>query len=192
MALVAISSVLPSIDAALSQGPRDHVLVKQLVGGVGMAMMAGSVLAGFLADRIGIRTLLTLSVLAYILSGTAGLYVSDLPYLLASRVVLGLSAAMIQITAFTLINTRLAPAARAQWMGKIEAQGGQIARLRPRLVIETFKRWTARELDLPREAASASELAQMMEAEPQYHVPAHDWQCKIGRASGRERLCQDV
>src|SRR3546814_2192714 len=80
-------------------------------------MMAGSVLAGFLADRIGIRTLLTLSVLAYILSGTAGLYVSDLPYLLASRVVLGLSAAMIQITAFTLINTRLAPAARAQWMG---------------------------------------------------------------------------
>src|SRR3546814_10520922 len=56
-------------------------------------------------------------VLAYILSGTAGLYVSDLPYLLASRVVLGLSAAMIQITAFTLINTRLAPAARAQWMG---------------------------------------------------------------------------
>src|SRR3546814_11515766 len=28
---------------------------------------------------------------------------------------------------------------------QIEAQGGEIARLRPRLVIETFKRWTARE-----------------------------------------------
>src|SRR3546814_7362795 len=64
---------------------------------------------------------------------------------------------------------------------QIEAQGGEIARLRPRLVIETFKRWTARELDLRREAASASELAQMMEAEPQYHVPAIDWQRTSGR-----------
>src|SRR3546814_5585283 len=63
---------------------------------------------------------------------------------------------------------------------QIEAQGGEIARLRPRLVIETFKRWTARELDLRREAASASELAQMMEAEPQYHVPAIDWQRPSG------------
>src|SRR3546814_8130147 len=48
---------------------------------------------------------------------------------------------------------------------QIEAQGGEIARLRPRLVIETFKRWTARELDLRREAASASELAQMRSEE---------------------------
>ncbi|HVI99031.1 MAG TPA: 2-polyprenylphenol 6-hydroxylase [Sphingomonas sp.] len=64
---------------------------------------------------------------------------------------------------------------------QLEAQGGEIARLRPRLVIETFKRWTARELDLRREAASASELAQMMEAEPLYHVPAIDWARTAGR-----------
>ncbi|MCM8729950.1 2-polyprenylphenol 6-hydroxylase [Hephaestia sp. GCM10023244] len=64
---------------------------------------------------------------------------------------------------------------------QLEAQGREPARLRPRLVIETFKRWTARELDLRREAASASELAQMMEAEPDYHVPAIDWQRTSGR-----------
>ena len=57
-----------------------------------------------------------------------------------------------------------------------EALGGELQRLRPRLVIATFRQWTARELDLRREAASASELAQAMEAEPGYCVPSIDWQ----------------
>jgi ubiquinone biosynthesis protein len=57
-----------------------------------------------------------------------------------------------------------------------ESMGGEIARLRPRLVVATFRQWTARELDLRREAASASELAKGMEAEPGFHVPAIDWQ----------------
>jgi ubiquinone biosynthesis protein len=58
---------------------------------------------------------------------------------------------------------------------QVEAMGGEFARLRPRLTIATFKRWTARELDFRREAASASELAENMVAEPGFHVPAIDW-----------------
>ena len=69
-----------------------------------------------------------------------------------------------------------------QWAAaQVEAMGGELSRLRPRLVIETFKRWTARELDLRREAASASELAEAMHAEPDYIVPAIDWQRTSGR-----------
>ncbi|THD35435.1 MAG: 2-polyprenylphenol 6-hydroxylase [Sphingomonas sp.] len=69
-----------------------------------------------------------------------------------------------------------------QWAAaQAEAMGGELSRLRPRLVIETFKRWTARELDLRREAASASELAEAMHAEPDYIVPAIDWQRTSGR-----------
>lgn len=64
---------------------------------------------------------------------------------------------------------------------QLEAMGGELARLRPRLVIETFRRWTARELDLRREAASASELAEGMVAEPDFVVPAIDWQRTAGR-----------
>jgi ubiquinone biosynthesis protein len=56
-----------------------------------------------------------------------------------------------------------------------EAMGGEFARLRPRLVIATFRQWTARELDLRREAASASELAEDMVAQPDFRVPAIDW-----------------
>jgi ubiquinone biosynthesis protein len=62
-----------------------------------------------------------------------------------------------------------------------EQMGGEIARLRPRLVIATFRQWTARELDLRREAASASELAENMAAIPGFVVPEIDW----GRSSRR-------
>ncbi|HEY9552178.1 2-polyprenylphenol 6-hydroxylase [Allosphingosinicella sp.] len=58
---------------------------------------------------------------------------------------------------------------------QVEAMGGEAARLRPRLVVATFRQWTMRELDLRREAASASELREAMEAESGFYVPQIDW-----------------
>jgi ubiquinone biosynthesis protein len=63
----------------------------------------------------------------------------------------------------------------------LEAFGGEASRLRPRMVIANFKRWTVRELDLRREAASASELAEMMHAFHGYRVPAIDWDRTNGK-----------
>jgi len=57
----------------------------------------------------------------------------------------------------------------------LEALGGEAARLRPRAVIANLKRWTYRELDLRREAASASELDEAMKGVEDYHIPAIDW-----------------
>ncbi len=58
---------------------------------------------------------------------------------------------------------------------QVETMGPEAQRLRPRLVVAHFKQWTARELDLQREAASASELKENMVAEPSYYVPEIDW-----------------
>lgn len=63
----------------------------------------------------------------------------------------------------------------------LEQLGGEAKRLRPRAVIANLKRWTVRELDLRREAASASELAEAMVAEPGYRVPTIDWDRTSGR-----------
>lgn len=63
----------------------------------------------------------------------------------------------------------------------LEALGGEATRLRPRLTIANFKRWTNRELDLRREAASASELAEAMHAVPGFCVPSIDWDRTNGR-----------
>ena len=53
--------------------------------------------------------------------------------------------------------------------------GGEAVRLRPRMVVAYFKQWVRRELDLTREAASASELKDNMHAEPGFYVPEIDW-----------------
>jgi ubiquinone biosynthesis protein len=58
---------------------------------------------------------------------------------------------------------------------QVEGMGGEAARLRPRLVIAHFRQWTMRELDLRREAASASELRDGMVAESGFFVPEIDW-----------------
>ncbi|HEX8258261.1 MAG TPA: 2-polyprenylphenol 6-hydroxylase [Allosphingosinicella sp.] len=58
---------------------------------------------------------------------------------------------------------------------QVESMGGEAARLRPRMVIAHFRQWTARELDLRREAASASELRENLVAESGFFVPAIDW-----------------
>ena len=64
----------------------------------------------------------------------------------------------------------------------LEALGGDEARrLRPQLTIANFKRWTNRELDLRREAASASELAEAMAGTEKYLIPAIDWDRTNGR-----------
>jgi ubiquinone biosynthesis protein len=58
---------------------------------------------------------------------------------------------------------------------QIESMSDEVQRLRPRLVVAQFRQWTSRELDLQREAASASELKENMIAEPGYYVPEIDW-----------------
>ncbi len=63
----------------------------------------------------------------------------------------------------------------------LEAFGGEAARLRPRLTIANFKRWTNSELDLRREAASASELADAMRGFAGYCIPSVDWDRTNGR-----------
>ncbi|MGW8135507.1 2-polyprenylphenol 6-hydroxylase [Sphingomonas zeae] len=63
-----------------------------------------------------------------------------------------------------------------QWAAaQVEGMSGEAARLRPRLTVENFRRWTLRELNFRREAASASELAESMTAEPDFVVPQIDW-----------------
>jgi ubiquinone biosynthesis protein len=59
---------------------------------------------------------------------------------------------------------------------RLETLGGEFARLRPRAVIATFRSWTDAELDLRREAASASELGETLMGLPAFLVPGVDWQ----------------
>jgi MFS family permease len=117
LAIMALNPVLPVIESTLARTPLDSMLVKQLIGGVALAMVVGAAVGGLLVDRLGLRRMLTGTSLIYAISGTAGLYLGSLKVLLISRLFLGLAAASIQIAGLTLINTRLQGNERAKWMG---------------------------------------------------------------------------
>lgn len=59
---------------------------------------------------------------------------------------------------------------------RLERMGGEFERLKPRVVIETFRQWTNAELDLRREAGNASELAEAVRGAPKIRVPAVIWE----------------
>lgn len=117
LALGGINSVLPQIEADLARGPQDSLLIKQLVGIVGLSMVIGAPLAGFLVDRIGAQRVVITAAFLYAAAGTGGLYLSSLPALIASRLLLGVAAVAITTTSMILINTRLTGVERAKWMG---------------------------------------------------------------------------
>lgn len=117
-ALMALSSVLPKIDAALAHNANESFLVKQLIGVVGLAMVVAAPLSGFLVNRIGLNRLLTVSLIIYVITGAAGLYIDELHWLLFSRLGVGITGATIQVACLTLINTRLDETERARWMGR--------------------------------------------------------------------------
>jgi predicted MFS family arabinose efflux permease len=117
LALSAINSVLPQIEAELAHSAQDSLMIKQLIGIVGLSMVIGAPMAGFLVDRLGARSVILIAGLLFAAIGTAGMYLTSLPMLIASRFCLGITAVTITTTAMTMINTRLSGLERARWMG---------------------------------------------------------------------------
>lgn len=64
--------------------------------------------------------------------------------------------------------------------------GGEFSRLKPRVVVESFRQWTMAELDLRREAGNASELADIVKGEPGIRVPAINWELTTRRTLASE------
>jgi len=73
--------------------------------------------AGILADKLGRKKLLIISLLLYGASGTNGLYVNDLYWILAGRVMLGFAVAGIMTASTTLIADYFEGNARDKFLG---------------------------------------------------------------------------
>jgi predicted MFS family arabinose efflux permease len=86
LALMGLTAVLPQIQADLAHTANDKLLVKLLGPIVGLTMVIGSPLVGFLVDRLGFRRVLITNCVVYALAGTAGLYINSLMALLGTIV----------------------------------------------------------------------------------------------------------
>ena len=112
-----VQPILPKIEAELAQSADDVFLVKMLVGVMGVAMVIGASLTGFLADRLGLTRVMVFNYGLYALAGTAGFYLSDLHLLVASRFLLGIAASGAVTGSIIIINSRIPCQHRASWLG---------------------------------------------------------------------------
>lgn len=117
IAMIGVTAVLPQIEADLARTVTDMLLVKMLGPVIGLSMVFGAPLTGFLFDRIGARRIFIAGCLVYAIAGSSGLYLTSLYGLLASRLLVGLAAAAIVIVSMTLINKKFDGVERARWMG---------------------------------------------------------------------------
>jgi MFS family permease len=115
--------ILPSI-ALHFGGGSGGALIAQLVFAIAcVGMMSGGPIAGWLMARHDPRTILLITLVTFSLAGSAGLILDSAVAFLASRFLLGLSAAAINTAGVTLISQRFEPLARTRVLGYYNACG---------------------------------------------------------------------
>ncbi|MBB3661613.1 MFS family permease [Prauserella sediminis] len=95
LTVMAGAAVMPVLELIRSDLDIDGVLAGFVITAHGVVIAAAGPLVGRLIDRYGVRRPLVAGLIVYGIGGSAGLITTDYPTLLASRVVLGLGAAVV-------------------------------------------------------------------------------------------------
>jgi MFS family permease len=104
MANATIAPALPGLERLFAGDPNAALLTRLLVPAPSLSVAIFAPLAGIAADRIGRRRLLLFGAILFVLSGSAGLVLPDLPTIFASRLVLGVAVALIMTAQTALIG----------------------------------------------------------------------------------------
>lgn len=117
LAMIALISVLPAISNHFSSVEHAPALVRGLVSVVAIALVFAAPLAGYVAERFGVRRVLLVAAAAFIVSGMSGYFIDDIWLLLASRIMLGIADAFIGTLVIALVALRLGAKDRDRWIG---------------------------------------------------------------------------
>ncbi len=112
-----ISPALPGIEARFAGEDNAALLARLLVTAPSLMVAILAPFAGAMADRFGRRPQLIAGVALFAIAGTAGLYLPTLHLILASRLMLGVSVALIMTAQTALIGDYFHGAARGKFMG---------------------------------------------------------------------------
>ncbi len=114
-----MSPILPKMAHDLAHGPADAYLVKMTIGIVGIAMVAGAPLAGYLADKIGRGPLLFLSGLLFAGAGIVPAVTENLYVILGSRFFVGIAAMSFGTLGATIVGDYFEEVERPRLMGAL-------------------------------------------------------------------------
>ncbi len=117
LALSGIAPVMPMIGAEFAAVPGADMLVRLMMSGLSAAMIAGALLSGMLASRVGQLRLLMVALVLYATSGAAIYFLDNLHVMVACRMLQGVANAAAGVLAMALITTRVPPHARDKWLG---------------------------------------------------------------------------
>ncbi len=104
MANATISPALAGLKIVFADHPHNDLLIPLLVSAPSLTVVLFAPLAGILIDWLGRRWLLLTGVLLFVMSGTAGFYLTDLEMVFGSRLILGLAVAMIMTSQTALVG----------------------------------------------------------------------------------------
>jgi len=117
MAGATIAPGLPGLVEHYANYPEADFLSRFILTAPGLAIALSATLSGWVADKLGRRTLLQIGVVLYIISGSAGLWLDDLLLLLTSRLLLGLAVGMIMVCSMALLTDHFQGPERDRAMG---------------------------------------------------------------------------
>ena len=117
MANATISPALPGLESRFAEDPHAEMLTRLLVPAPSLTVALCAPLAGLAADRFGRRWLLLAGMVLFVITGSAGLFLPDLPTIFASRLALGVAVAMIMTAQTALIGDYFTGAPRSAMMG---------------------------------------------------------------------------
>ena len=113
---VLLGPVLPDIQREFAATPHVAVLVPLMMAVPALMIAVFAPFAGMMTDRLGRRGPLLAGLAVYGIVGTLPMWLGSLPAIIASRVLLGVTEAVIMTSATTLIGDYFEGTARARWL----------------------------------------------------------------------------
>lgn len=118
MAVVSLVPVLPLLLAEFAAVPGADYLVPMAVTIPALCIALLSPVAGLLIDRVGRKRLMVVALLCYAVFGILPWFMQTLQALVAARILLGATEAVIMTTATTLIADYFEGASRERWIAR--------------------------------------------------------------------------
>ncbi|WP_310620849.1 MFS transporter [Flexibacterium corallicola] len=117
MANATISPALPGLAQMFADDKNAQYLTRLLVAAPSLSVIFVAPLAGSIADHYGRRPVLLCGVLLFAIAGSAGLFLPDLNWIFASRLLLGVAVGMIMSAQTALVGDYYTGAKRSSLMG---------------------------------------------------------------------------
>jgi len=127
MGIVSLIPVLPQLFARFHDAPHAGFLVPAIITAPSICIALLAPVAGTIADKIGRRKMLLGALLVYALFGCAPLLLDDLNQIIATRVCLGITEAIIYTCVNTLMGDYFKGAVRRKWLAWQNAIGSLLA-----------------------------------------------------------------